>query len=123
LDSGFRRNDAVKVEDVHGMTTASASFDLDKVNWAKGDGLIPAIAQDAATLRVLMLGYMNREALEKTLASGAVTFFSRSKQRLWQKGETFGEHDAKIKQTKGRTPRNRGKIKPLLLALTKHVFS
>jgi phosphoribosyl-ATP pyrophosphohydrolase/phosphoribosyl-AMP cyclohydrolase len=72
------------------MTTASASFDLDKVNWAKGDGLIPAIVQDAATLRVLMLGYMNREALQATLSGGLVTFFSRSKHRLWQKGETSG---------------------------------
>ena len=53
-------------------------------------GLIPAIIQDASTKNVLMLGYMNQEAYEKTLASGKVTFFSRSKQRLWTKGEESG---------------------------------
>lgn len=52
------------------------------------DGLIPAIIQDASTGNVLMLGYMNQEAYEKTRAEGVVTFFSRSKQRLWTKGET-----------------------------------
>ncbi len=52
------------------------------------DGLLPAIIQDPATGKVLMLGYMNAEALEKTEAEGKVTFFSRSKQRLWTKGET-----------------------------------
>lgn len=54
------------------------------------DGLLPAIIQDALTLKVLMLGYMNQEALEKTKSSGKVTFFSRSKQRLWTKGEESG---------------------------------
>lgn len=54
------------------------------------DGLVPAIIQDAETKNVLMLGYMNEEALEKTKASGKVTFFSRSKQRLWTKGEESG---------------------------------
>ncbi len=53
-------------------------------------GLIPAIVQDASTRRVLMLGYMNQEALDKTRQEGRVTFFSRSKQRLWTKGETSG---------------------------------
>lgn len=52
------------------------------------DGLVPAIIQDAHTGKVLMLGYMNREAYDKTVAEGIVTFFSRSKQRLWTKGET-----------------------------------
>lgn len=52
------------------------------------DGLIPVVVQDNATLQVLMLGYMNKEALEQTIASNKVTFFSRSKQRLWVKGET-----------------------------------
>lgn len=52
------------------------------------NGLIPAIIQDAKTDKVLMLGYMNQEALEKTEKEGIVTFFSRSKQRLWTKGET-----------------------------------
>jgi phosphoribosyl-ATP pyrophosphohydrolase/phosphoribosyl-AMP cyclohydrolase len=54
------------------------------------DGLVPAIVQDAATFRVLMLGYMNQEALDKTLQEKKVTFFSRSKQRLWTKGEESG---------------------------------
>jgi len=54
------------------------------------DGLLPAIVQDAQTLKVLMLGYMNHEALEKTQSFGKVTFFSRSKQRLWTKGEESG---------------------------------
>lgn len=52
------------------------------------DGLIPVVVQDNATLQVLMLGYMNKEALEQTITSNKVTFFSRSKQRLWVKGET-----------------------------------
>ena len=52
------------------------------------DGLVPAIVQDAASNKVLMLGFMNAEALEKTKAESKVTFFSRSKQRLWTKGET-----------------------------------
>ncbi|MDT8450758.1 MAG: bifunctional phosphoribosyl-AMP cyclohydrolase/phosphoribosyl-ATP diphosphatase HisIE [Wenzhouxiangellaceae bacterium] len=59
-------------------------------DWNKTGGLLPAIVQDAASGRVLMLGYMNQEALEKTRASGRVTFFSRSKERLWTKGETSG---------------------------------
>lgn len=54
------------------------------------DGLIPVIVQDAETLRVLMLGFMNEEALAKTRLEGKVTFFSRSKQRLWTKGESSG---------------------------------
>lgn len=58
--------------------------------WQKQDGLLPAIVQDAATLRVLMLGYMDRAALEATLASGHVTFYSRSRGRLWTKGEQSG---------------------------------
>ena len=54
------------------------------------DGLIPAIIQDQLTLQVLMLGYMNREAYEKSVAEGRVTFFSRSRQRLWTKGKESG---------------------------------
>lgn len=65
-------------------------IDLDKADWAKGDGLLPAIVQDPVSGRVLMLGYVNREAVTQTLATGLVTFYSRSKQRLWQKGETSG---------------------------------
>ncbi len=66
------------------------AFDIEALAWDKQGGLLPAIVQDAATLRVLMLGYMNREALAATLASGRVTFFSRSKGRLWAKGESSG---------------------------------
>jgi len=66
------------------------SDDLQALDWAKGEGLLPAIVQDAGNLRVLMLGYMNAEALAATQASGHVTFYSRSKQRLWKKGETSG---------------------------------
>ncbi len=62
-----------------------------KIDFEKyADGLVPAIVQDAVTNKVLMLGFMNREALDKTNAEGKVTFFSRSKQRLWTKGETSG---------------------------------
>lgn len=66
------------------------SDELQSLDWAKGDGLLPAIVQDANNLRVLMLGYMNAEALAATQSSGHVTFYSRSKQRLWRKGETSG---------------------------------
>jgi phosphoribosyl-ATP pyrophosphohydrolase/phosphoribosyl-AMP cyclohydrolase len=60
------------------------------LDWGKGDGLLPAIVQDSSSGAVLMLGYMNRAALEATQASGRVTFWSRSKGRLWTKGETTG---------------------------------
>jgi len=60
-------------------------------DFAKGDGLLPAIVQHAHSGEVLMLGYMDEAALAKTRASGLVTFFSRSKQRLWTKGETSGD--------------------------------
>jgi phosphoribosyl-ATP pyrophosphohydrolase/phosphoribosyl-AMP cyclohydrolase len=63
---------------------------IDALAWSKQDNLLPVIVQDANTLRVLMLGYMNRAALEKTLSSGRVTFFSRSRQQSWTKGETSG---------------------------------
>ncbi|HEY8948887.1 MAG TPA: phosphoribosyl-AMP cyclohydrolase [Rhizomicrobium sp.] len=59
------------------------------------DGLVPAIAQDAKSGAVLMLAWMNREALEKTLATGAVTYWSRSRQSLWTKGESSG-HTQKL---------------------------
>jgi phosphoribosyl-ATP pyrophosphohydrolase/phosphoribosyl-AMP cyclohydrolase len=58
--------------------------------WSKQDGLVPAIVQDACNGRVLMLGYMNREALAATQSSRLVTFYSRSKRRLWRKGESSG---------------------------------
>jgi phosphoribosyl-ATP pyrophosphohydrolase/phosphoribosyl-AMP cyclohydrolase len=63
---------------------------IESFDWGKGDGLLPAIVQDASSGKVLMLGYMNRDALRKTLAEQRVTFYSRSKQRLWTKGETSG---------------------------------
>jgi len=66
--------------------------DLERLDWAKAGGLVPAIVQDAAGGAVLMLGYMNREALAATRASGRVTFWSRSKGRLWTKGETSGNY-------------------------------
>ncbi|WP_298032729.1 bifunctional phosphoribosyl-AMP cyclohydrolase/phosphoribosyl-ATP diphosphatase HisIE [uncultured Alistipes sp.] len=68
--------------------TAKPFAELDSAKQA--DGLIPAIVQDARTLQVLMLGYMNREAYEKSLAEGRVTFYSRTRRCLWTKGETSG---------------------------------
>ena len=66
--------------------------DLSALDWQKMDGLLPAIVQDATTLQPLMLGYMDREALAASLESGFATFFSRSKERLWRKGESSGHH-------------------------------
>lgn len=67
------------------------NFNVNDIDFQKsGNLLVPAILQDSATLKVLMLGYMNKEALEKTIAEGKVTFFSRSKGRLWTKGESSG---------------------------------
>jgi len=63
-------------------------MNIDELSWKKMNGLIPAIVQDAFDGRVLMQGYMNRDALTKTLESGQVTFWSRSRQQLWTKGET-----------------------------------
>ena len=74
------------------MTLAiDIDIDIEALAWDKQCGLLPAIVQDADNLRVLMLGYMDREALQATLASRKVTFFSRSKQRLWMKGESSGD--------------------------------
>lgn len=61
-----------------------------KIDFDKGNGLVPAIIQDASTEQVLMLGYMNAEALHKTQNTGLVTFYSRSRDTLWTKGETSG---------------------------------
>jgi phosphoribosyl-AMP cyclohydrolase / phosphoribosyl-ATP pyrophosphohydrolase len=66
------------------------TLDPDALAWERQGGLLPAIVQDARSHRVLMLGYMDRAALDATLASGLVTFFSRSRQRQWTKGETSG---------------------------------
>ncbi len=67
-------------------------MDINKLDFKKSGGLIPCIVQDARTLNVLMLGYMNEIALQKTIAEEKLTFFSRSKQRLWTKGETSGNY-------------------------------
>jgi len=61
-----------------------------KIDFTKNEGLVPAIIQDARTQKVLMLGYMNQEAYEKTVDQKKVTFFSRSRQELWTNGETSG---------------------------------
>lgn len=66
--------------------------DVASLAWEKMDGLLPAAVRDHATGEVLMLGYMNDAALSETLRSGFVTFYSRSKGRLWRKGETSGNH-------------------------------
>ncbi|MCB9987997.1 MAG: bifunctional phosphoribosyl-AMP cyclohydrolase/phosphoribosyl-ATP diphosphatase HisIE [Rhodospirillales bacterium] len=67
-------------------------IDIESLDFDKGNGLIPTIVQEAGTGTVLMLGYMDRAALEQTLESKQVTFFSRSKNRLWTKGETSGNY-------------------------------
>jgi phosphoribosyl-ATP pyrophosphohydrolase/phosphoribosyl-AMP cyclohydrolase len=65
-------------------------INISSLKFSSTDGLVPCIVQDSETKVVLMLGYMNKEAIMKTMAEGKVTFFSRSKQRLWTKGETSG---------------------------------
>ncbi|MGC2030512.1 MAG: bifunctional phosphoribosyl-AMP cyclohydrolase/phosphoribosyl-ATP diphosphatase HisIE, partial [Steroidobacteraceae bacterium] len=77
--------------------TAEKPDPWETLDWNKGDGLLPAIVQDAGNGAVLMLGYMNREALAATLATGDVTFWSRSKGRLWTKGESSG-HFLRLKE-------------------------
>jgi len=73
------------------QSTASATNITKRpLDWEKGGGLLPAVVQHAVTGQVLMLGYMNNEALQATVQSGNVTFFSRSKNRLWVKGESSG---------------------------------
>jgi phosphoribosyl-ATP pyrophosphohydrolase/phosphoribosyl-AMP cyclohydrolase len=63
---------------------------MTQLDFSKGNGLIPAVIQDVSTLQILMVGWMNKEAFEKTTSEKRVTFFSRSKNRLWTKGETSG---------------------------------
>ena len=65
---------------------------MKQINFEKGNGLVPAVIQDNVTSQVLMVGFMNEEALEKTMKEGRVTFYSRSKNRLWTKGETSGNY-------------------------------
>ena len=69
---------------------AISADDIGSLAWDKQNGLLPAIVQDATTLRVLMLGYMNRDALRLTLSTRKATFYSRSRDQLWTKGETSG---------------------------------
>ena len=69
---------------------------LNKIDWA-ADGLVPAIAQDAASGRVLMVAWMNREALKRTVQSGEAVYWSRSRKKLWHKGEESG-HTQKVKE-------------------------
>lgn len=70
--------------------TVATDFNPAALAWDKVDGLMPAVIQHAGNGEVLMLGYMNRDALQQTLDSGKVTFFSRTRQRLWTKGESSG---------------------------------
>jgi phosphoribosyl-AMP cyclohydrolase len=74
------------------MSTDTPTIDFDKpaVDFAKMDGLVPGIVQDAATGEVLMLGFLNSESYARTRESGFVTFWSRTRQKLWMKGETSG---------------------------------
>ena len=65
---------------------------MKRIDFSKGNGLVPVVIQDNNTLQVLMVGYMNEEAFEKTINEKRVTFFSRSKNRLWTKGETSGNY-------------------------------
>lgn len=69
---------------------------LDAVNW-NNDGLVPAIAQDAVTGRILMMAWMNKEALAETSARGEAVYFSRSRNKLWHKGESSG-HTQKVRE-------------------------
>ena len=68
----------------------SKQRDIDELAWQKMDGLLPAVVQDAFDGRVLMQAFMNREALQQCLETGSVTFWSRSREALWTKGETSG---------------------------------
>ena len=77
-------------------------FNLSKT----GDGLLPVIVQDATTLKVLMLGYMNREAYDKSVAEGVVTFWSRTRKCLWTKGETSGNTQEMLRHA------GRGRLRP-----------
>ncbi len=79
------------MSEAHHIPNPLTLADVARIDFAKEGGLVPAVVQHADTLQVLMLGYMSAEALTKTLDSGLVTFHSRSKGRLWTKGETSGD--------------------------------
>ncbi len=83
----FLRRQHVEIRSMNALAPA-----LQTLDWAKGDGLLPAIVQHAASGRVLMLGYMNPESLRLTLSSGRVVFYSRTRNELWTKGETSGNY-------------------------------
>jgi phosphoribosyl-AMP cyclohydrolase len=85
-NSTHRPAGAASVGGLFVSTETAMELDFDK-----GGGLIPAIVQEAGNGEILMLGFMNREALEKTQRTGLVTFFSRSRRKLWTKGETSGQ--------------------------------
>ena len=74
---------------------STATFDPETLRF-NGDGLIPAIAQDAATGEVLMMAWMNAEAVRRTLKSGKVMYWSRSRQEFWEKGATSGHHQSLV---------------------------
>lgn len=90
--------------------------EIDQINFKKLNGLVPCVVQDASTRVVLMLGFMNEEAFRKTVQEKKITFFSRSKERLWTKGETSGnfiewvdikldcDHDTLLIQAKAKGP-------------------
>jgi phosphoribosyl-ATP pyrophosphohydrolase/phosphoribosyl-AMP cyclohydrolase len=65
---------------------------MNQIDFKKGNGLVPTVIQDYSTLQVLMVGFMNEESFQKTLSEGKVTFYSRSRNRLWTKGETSGNY-------------------------------
>jgi phosphoribosyl-ATP pyrophosphohydrolase/phosphoribosyl-AMP cyclohydrolase len=77
--------------EAHNLPNPLTAPDIAQIDFGKEGGLVPAVVQDADTLQILMLGYMNAEALQKTFDTGLVTFYSRSKSRLWTKGETSGD--------------------------------
>jgi phosphoribosyl-ATP pyrophosphohydrolase/phosphoribosyl-AMP cyclohydrolase len=77
---------------VRTQTTVNQELNIMNIDFNKADGLVPVIIQDEQTLEVLMLGYMDQEAYDKTATENIVTFFSRSKNRLWTKGETTGNY-------------------------------
>jgi phosphoribosyl-AMP cyclohydrolase len=85
----FRTTD-FKTTDGWAMTTTTEQLDEITIDFAKMDGLVPAIVQDAKTLEVLMVGFLNETSYAKTLETGFVTFWSRTRQKLWMKGETSG---------------------------------
>ena len=87
---GRDRHTGVETRTAHRRHRGETMMDATRLDWDKDGGLLPAIVQDAANGAVLMLGYMNRDALAETLSSQRVTFWSRSKNRLWTKGETSG---------------------------------